>query len=60
MSRLKEEITFVKMVTINAIVIKIVDFIESSIRKIKGSEIEGLVGLHISLPQESSFPETHL
>ena len=57
---MQEEITFVKMVTINAIVIKIVDFSRSSIRKIKGSEIEGLVGLHISLPQGNSFPEIHL
>ena len=57
---MQEEITFVKMVTINAIVIKIVDFSRSSIRKIKGSEIEGLVGLRISLPQGNSFPEIHL
>ena len=60
MSRLKDKITFVKMVTINVIVIKVVDFIESRIRKIKGSEIEGIVGLHISLPQGNSFPETYL
>ena len=64
MSRLKDKVkmvTFVKMVTINVIVVtKILDFIESSIRKIKGSEIEGIVGLHISLPQGNLFPEIYL
>ena len=64
MSRLKDKVkmvTFVKMVTINVIVVtKIVDFIESSIRKIKGSEIEGIVGLHIPLPQGNLFPEIYL
>ena len=37
------------MITINVIVIKILDFLEFSVRKIKGSEIEGIVELHMSL-----------
>lgn len=49
MSRQKDKVTFVKLITINVIVIKIFDFLEFSVRKIKGSEIEGNVELRMSL-----------
>lgn len=47
------------MVTINAVVIKILNFLEVSVRKIRGSENEGIVELHVFffLPQGNSFPK---
>lgn len=39
--------TFAKIVTINAVVIKILKFLEVSVRNIRGSEIDGIVELHI-------------
>lgn len=37
------------MVTLNAIVIKILNFLEFNVIKTEGSEIEGVVKLHVSL-----------
>lgn len=37
------------MIHVNAVVIKILSFLEFNVRKIKGSEIEGIVELHMSL-----------
>lgn len=46
------------MISINVIVITILNFLEFSLRKIKGREIEGIVELHMCLYcRKTHFPK---
>lgn len=48
MAKQKDKIAFVEMITINVMSFRYQIFLEFRVRKIQGSEIEGMVQLHMS------------
>lgn len=48
MAKQKDKITFVEMITINVMSFRYQIFLEFRVRKIQGSEIKGMVQLHMS------------
>ena len=57
MAKQKDKIAFVEMITINVMSFRYQIFLEFRVRKIQGSEIEGMVQLHMSRHHKDSFPK---